>query len=119
MSFLLRALVVAVPGLVLGCGYSPPGRVDTGSAGYKGDYEACDASVPDSVNKRNAKTGLAWFASPVRRWSQIDAGMGACMADKGWGRTRACTAEELRAGDRARQVVTSVGVRCVDPGVKG
>lgn len=60
----------------------PPGpRADA----YRNDYAACDTSVPNAVDKRNAKTGLAWIASPIRRWGQIADGIDACMAAKGWG----------------------------------
>ena len=120
MAFMLRSLLLISALLVAGCGYSPPGRTDTQAPGYKADLAACEAATPSAVNARNAKTGLAWFASPVTRWSQIGEGMNACMADKGWGRVRACTAEELRQGNRpgplpSSLVVTARGVQCADP----
>ncbi len=100
------------------CG-STPKPADARLAAYQTDAEACDGSVADAVNKRNAKTGLSWFASPVRRWGQIDDGVAACMQGKGWGRTRACTAAELRAGDRSPNLtVTSSGIRCTDPSTR-
>lgn len=102
------------------CAYAPPPRTDTASPAYQSDYTACDTAVPDAVNKRNAKTGLAWMASPFTRWGQLDDGMNACMAAKGWGRVRACTPDELRAGNRAGSlVVTARGVQCADPGKPG
>jgi hypothetical protein len=116
------APIVLLPGLLLGglllsgCGYSPPARTDVSRPTYKADVEACESAVPSEVNKRNAKTGLAWFASPFTRWSQIDEGVNACMAGKGYGRVRACTAAELASGGRAgNQVVTRDGIRCSDP----
>ncbi|MDP9095810.1 MAG: hypothetical protein M3N26_04505, partial [Pseudomonadota bacterium] len=66
------------------------------------------------VNAHNAKTGLDWFASPVRRWTQIGTATAACMAARGHGQTRWCTADELRSGV-GHPVVTSSGVQCSDP----
>lgn len=110
-------LLLTASALLAGCGYSPAATTDRSSAAYKADFSACDGAVPSAVNKRNAKTGLAWFASPLTRWGQIDDGMNACMAEKGWGRVRACTDDELRAGDRTGSlVVTTRGVQCADPG---
>ena len=119
MEAMLRAILVlfALSGLAA-CGPRPP-PADARTAAFRGDQDACEASVPDAVNKRNAKTGLAWFSSPVLRWGQIDDGMSACMQGKGWGRTRACTAEELRAGNRAPNLrVTAAGIRCTDPATR-
>lgn len=109
--------MLLVPALLLvGCGYTPPGRTDTESPRYKADLAACEGSVPGAVNRRNAKTGLAWITSPVIRWSQIGDEMNACMDGKGWGRVRACTAEELRQGDRTGSLVVSArGIQCADP----
>lgn len=120
MAGMLRSLVLLAALLATACGYTPPGRVDAASPKYAADLDACDASVPDAVNKRNAKTGHSWFLSPITRWSQIDDGLNACMAGKGWGRVRSCTAEELRSGGRAGgMVVTARGVQCADPGKPG
>ena len=123
MEAMLRAILVllilsgAGAGLAA-CGARPP-PADARTAAFERDHEACDAAVPDAVNKRNAKTGLAWFTSPIRRWGQIDEGMSACMQGKGWGRTRACTAAELRAGNRAPNLtVTGAGIRCTDPATR-
>ncbi len=111
--------VLLGPALVTGCGYTPPPSTDTAAPAYKTDYAACDASVPDAVNKRNAKTGHAWFASPITRWSMLDNGMNECMAGKGWGQLRACTADELKAGNRnGPLVVTARNGQCRDPSVR-
>ena len=100
-----------------GCGYTPPPRTDTASAAFKADLEVCDSSVPDAVGKQAAKRAYTWAASAVTRWSRIEDGMNACMADKGWGRVRACSETELRQGNRAGGlVVTAAGIRCSDPG---
>lgn len=110
-------LLLAASTLLAACGESPSASTNPGNAAYKTDFAACDGTVPGAVNKRNAKTGLAWFASPITRWGQIDDGMNACMAEKGWGRVRACTQDELRAGNRTGSlVVTARGVQCADPG---
>lgn len=100
--------------MLAGCGYTPPGGTDTKADKYRTDLAACEASVPDAVDKRNAKTGLAWMTGGITRWSQIGDGKGACMAGKGWGLTRTCTAEELRTGGGNRTVGPS-GIRCADP----
>ena len=65
-----------------GCAYEPPVR-DRAVPTYQADLQACQDSVPAAVNARNAKTGLGWFSSPVRRPFQIRAGMRTCMAGKG------------------------------------
>jgi len=118
MDPMLRALLVvsAVTGLLAACGSTPRPPGDARTEAYRTDYDACTSAVPGAVNKHNAKTGLDWFTSPVRRWGQIDDGMSACMAAKGWGRSRACTAEELRAGSAARNLtVGRSGIACTDP----
>ncbi|GAC1477627.1 MAG: hypothetical protein NVS2B11_00410 [Acetobacteraceae bacterium] len=98
------------------CGYAPSATVDTAAPTYRADQESCEDSSATDVNKRNAKTGLAWLASPVRRWGQISDGMDACMADKGYGRLRWCTADELRGGTKSGAViVTASGLQCSDP----
>jgi hypothetical protein len=70
--------------------------------------------VPDAVDRNNAKKGLTWMAGAVTRWSEIDTAMDKCMADKGWGHTRACTTEELRT-HTGNQIVTRDGISCSDP----
>ena len=65
-----------------GCAYEPPVR-DRAAPTYQADLLSCQDSVPSAVNARNAKTGLDWFSSPVRRPFQIRAGMRACMESKG------------------------------------
>lgn len=73
----LLALVTA------GCAYEPP-VADRAKASYAADLQACQDTVPSAVNARNAKRGLDWFSSPVRRPFQIRAGMRDCMAAKGY-----------------------------------
>ena len=115
-----RPAILAAALLLASCSPTPPPGTEGGSPRYLADREACDDAASTAVNKRNAKTGLSWFASPVTRWSQIGDATDACMAEKGWGRIRACTADELRAGGRAGNlVVTAAGARCRDPGRNG
>lgn len=106
-----------VPLLTLAaCGYHPPPQTNTASPAYVADRDACEDKSASDVNKANAKTGLAWFSSPVRRWGQIADTTQACMAGKGYGRLRWCTADELLSGNHQGTVfVTSSGVQCSDP----
>ena len=104
--------ISASASLLMGCGGSSPAGAS--STRYQADYASCDKTVPEAVNKRNAKTGLAWFASPVTRWSQIDNGVNRCMQAKGWGAVRPCTDEERRQG-AGSLVVTARGINCRDP----
>lgn len=112
----MRTLPLACLLTLTACGYTPPPRVDTASPAYIADRDACESASAAAVNQRNAKTGLAWFSSPVRRWSQISDATQSCMAGHGYGRLRWCTADELRDGNRQGDVVvTSSGVQCSDP----
>ena len=98
------------------CGYHPPPQTNTSSPAYIADRDTCEDKAASDVNKTNAKTGLAWFSSPVRRWGQIADATQNCMAGKGYGRLRWCTADELRGGSRQGSViVTASGVQCADP----
>lgn len=70
---------------VAGCyGYEPPVAADRAAPQYQADLAACQEESVDAVNKRNAKTGLDWFSSPVRRPFQIRAAIRACVAGKGY-----------------------------------
>ena len=101
---------------VAACGYHPPPQTNTASPAYVADRDACETQSAEAVNKRNAKTGLDWMASPVRRWGQIADATQNCMAGKGYGRLRWCTPTELREGSRRGDVVvTASGVQCSDP----
>lgn len=115
MGGMIRAAILTGVLLAAGCGYEPPAQANRTSSAYKTDLAACDDTVPHQVNQQNAKTGLRWFASPVRRWSQISDGVQSCMAGKGYGRTRSCTDEEIRQGGRDGSLVaTAAGLRCTD-----
>lgn len=110
-------LLSVLPLLTLAaCGYHPPPQTNTASPAYVADRDACEDNAASTVNKANAKTGLAWFSSPVRRWSQIADATQACMGEKGYGRVRWCTADELHSGSRqGNMIVTASGVQCSDP----
>ena len=109
-----RALLLMSIMLVPGCGYSPPPATDTDAPQYEADIDACSTAATKAVDGRNAKKGLTWFAGSVTRWPEIDDRVTACMTGKGYGRTRVCTAEELRTGGGNR-TVTTAGIRCSDP----
>lgn len=101
---------LALPLLLLAsCG----GHVQTA---YRTDREACHESAESEVQKHNAKRAIDWFASPVRRWSQIGEATDTCMQTKGYGRLRWCTPAELANSKRSGNVlVTASGVQCTDP----
>ena len=112
----MKTLPLAALLTLTACGYQAPPRVDTTSPVYTADRDTCEDTSATAVNRQNAKTGLAWFSSPFRRWGQISDATQSCMANHGYGRLRWCTAEELRSGDRQGNViVTSSGVQCSDP----
>ncbi len=113
LAFAPGALFAAL--LLAGCGYTPPAQTNRATPTYTADLGACEDSASSAVNQRNAKTGLAWFTSPVRRWWQLGDSVTTCMAEKGYGRLRTCTDEELRAGNRRAVMVTAAGVQCADP----
>lgn len=70
---------------VTGC-YSYEPRVETDRAvpKYRADLAACQETSVDAVNKRNAKSGLDWFSSPVRRPFQIREAIRSCVKAKGY-----------------------------------
>lgn len=102
--------------LLAGCGYNPPARTNTSAPAYEAALDACHGAAVTSVRRQNAKRALDWFSSPVRRWGQIGDAESACMADKGYGRLRWCTADELANARRTGNVVvTASGVQCAEP----
>jgi hypothetical protein len=111
----MRCAILLLAATLAACGYAPPAHTDTDSPQYQADLDACDSSVPDAVDRNNAKKGLTWLAGALTRWPRIDAAMDKCMADKGWGHVRACTADELRT-HTGNKTVTRDGIRCSDPG---
>ena len=110
---ILRGLLAGL--LLQGCGTTPPVlAAAAGAPGYEADLDTCHTNAATAVDTRNAKTGLAWFAGPITRWSRIDERTAACMGRRGFGVVRSCTAEELRTGGGNRTVTVS-GIRCSDP----
>lgn len=70
---------------VAGCyGYEPRVETDRSAPKYQADLAACQESSVDAVNKRNAKHGLDWFSSPVRRPFQIREAIRSCVKSKGY-----------------------------------
>jgi len=83
--------IVVLLGLlaVAGCaGYEPRVDTDRTAAKYQTELAACQASSAEAVDKRNAKTGLDWFSSPVRRPFQVREAIRSCVRDKGYAVTR-------------------------------
>jgi len=79
--------IVVLLGLlaVAGCaGYEPRVDTDRTAPNYQADLAACQASSAEAVDKRNAKTGLDWFSSPVRRPFQVREAIRSCVRDKGY-----------------------------------
>ncbi len=60
-----------------------PGVQGAGPA-YQADLAACQEQSTTAVNKRNAKTGLAWMASPVRAPFQVRPAIRECLKAKGY-----------------------------------
>jgi len=106
---LILCATCAMP--VAGCSDAPPAPPTRAEAAV----ETCSASVHGAVDKRNAKTGLRWFASAITRWGDIDEGVDSCVATKGVAVSRPCTDEERRRGGPSL-VVTARGISCTDPG---
>ena len=116
MRYLPRYWAALLPLGVAACGYRAPPATDTANPAYIAARDSCAQSASATVDKTNAKTGLAWMSSPVLRWSEIGDATGACMDSKGYGRVRWCTSDELRSGTHQNgMIVTASGVQCSDP----
>ncbi len=79
--------IVVLSGLlaVTGCyGYEPRVETDRTAPKYQADLAACQETSVDAVNKHNAKSGLDWFSSPVRRPFQIREAIRSCVRAKGY-----------------------------------
>ena len=70
--------------VLAGCGGYAPRVTSTASPTYQTDLVSCQDTSAAEVNRRNAKTGLAWFSSPFRRTFQIHAAIRGCMEAKGY-----------------------------------
>jgi hypothetical protein len=70
---------------VAGCsGYEPRVETDRTAPKYQADLAACQESSVAAVDKHNAKQGLDWFSSPVRRPFQIREAIRSCVKSKGY-----------------------------------
>ncbi len=80
-----RHVAVIAGVLLTSCSsYAPPMQAERRGPAYDAALAACQEAAPGAVNKRNAKTGLDWFASPIRRPFQIRAEIRACLDTKGF-----------------------------------
>ena len=82
----MRRMVILFSVLaVTGCyRYEPRVNADRAAPQYQSDLAACQESSVDAVNKHNAKRGLDWFGSPVRRPFQIREAIRSCVKAKGY-----------------------------------
>lgn len=82
----MRCMIVLAGMLaVAGCvsNYAPAVQ-GAEAPGYQKDLAACQEQSTDAVDRRNAKTGLAWLSSPVRRPFQVRPEIRACLKAKGY-----------------------------------
>ncbi len=85
MGGMKRMVVLFSVLAVAGCyGYEPRVDTDRSAPKYQADLASCQESSVDAVNKRNAKHGLDWFSSPVRRPFQIREAIRSCVKSKGY-----------------------------------
>lgn len=83
----MRHMVVLAGMLaVAGCvsSYAPPLQAAQPGPAYQADLAACQEQSSTAVAKRNAKTGLAWFASPFRQPFQVRPEIRSCLKAKGY-----------------------------------
>lgn len=81
----MKRMIVLVMGLgTAGCVSSYAPAAQGAGPAYQADLAACQEQSTDAVNKRNAKTGLAWFSSPFRAPFQVRPEIRACLKAKGY-----------------------------------
>jgi len=81
----MKRMIVLVGVLgAAGCVSSYAPAVQGAGPAYQADLAACQEQSTDAVDKRNAKTGLAWLSSPVRRPFQVRPEIRACLKAKGY-----------------------------------
>ena len=85
----MKRLILLMVLPAAGCGaYAPAlqagAQTDVSAPAYQADLQACQTQSAVAVDKRNAKTGLAWLASPVRRPFQVRAEIRSCLKGKGY-----------------------------------
>ncbi len=67
-----------------GCISSYAPSVRGAGPAYQADLATCQEQATTAVNKRNAKTGLAWFSSPFRAPFQVRPEIRDCLKAKGY-----------------------------------
>ena len=81
----MKRMIVLLVGLgTAGCVSSYAPAVRGAGPAYQADLAACQEQSTAAVNKRNAKTGLAWFGSPFRAPFQVRPEIRACLKAKGY-----------------------------------
>ena len=76
-------LLVGVLGTA-GCVSSYAPAVQGAGPSYQADLAACQEQSTAAIDKRNAKTGLAWFSAPFRAPFQVRPEIRACLKAKGY-----------------------------------
>ena len=85
MGCMRRMVILLALLAAAGCSsYEPRVGTDRTAPKYQSDLAACQANSADTVDKRNAKRGLDWFSSPVRRPFQIREAIRSCVKSKGY-----------------------------------
>ena len=82
MARMRRAMLLS--GLLAGCAAYEPAGLDRTRPAYQTDLVECQENEPVVVDEYNAKYGLRWVASAVRRPFQVRDAIRGCMAGKGY-----------------------------------
>ena len=84
MECMKRLILLAGLLACAGCvsNYAP--SVQVLGAAYQTDLAACQEQSSEALDKRAAKTGLAWFSSPFRFPFQVRPAIRACLQGKGY-----------------------------------
>lgn len=82
MTHMGRAILLL--GLLAGCAAYEPAGLDRTKPAYQTDLVECQVNEPVVVDDYNAKYGLRWVASLVRRPFQVRDAIRTCMAGKGY-----------------------------------
>lgn len=82
MARMRRAMLLL--GLLAGCAAYEPAGLDRTRPAYQTDLVECQENEPVVVDEYNAKYGLRWVASAVRRPFQVRDAIRGCMAGKGY-----------------------------------
>ena len=79
-----RLILLAAALGATGCVSSYAPAVQGAGPAYQSDLAACQEQSTAAINKRNAKTGLAWLTSPVRAPLQVRLAIRECLKAKGY-----------------------------------